>query len=72
MCECHYCRDAATTTAGTRAVCDDCQATYQQVRSENDDRNTDCVDDLDRFCLRIGQRTVVDEPRGFAAATSQD
>ena len=25
---CHYCRDAATTTAGGRDVCDDCQAAY--------------------------------------------
>jgi hypothetical protein len=27
---CHYCRDAATTTAGGRDVCDDCQAAYEQ------------------------------------------
>jgi hypothetical protein len=25
---CHYCRDAATTTAGFRDVCDDCRAAY--------------------------------------------
>ena len=25
---CHYCRDAATTTAGFRDVCDACQAAY--------------------------------------------
>jgi hypothetical protein len=27
---CHYCRDAATTTAGGRDVCDDCQAAYER------------------------------------------
>ena len=27
---CHYCRDAATTTAGTRSVCDDCKTAYDQ------------------------------------------
>jgi hypothetical protein len=27
---CYYCRDAATTTAGGRDVCDDCRAAYEQ------------------------------------------
>jgi hypothetical protein len=27
---CYYCRDAATTTAGGRHVCDDCQAAYER------------------------------------------
>jgi len=31
MSHCHYCRDAATTTAGGRDVCDDCQAAYERV-----------------------------------------
>jgi hypothetical protein len=30
MSHCHYCRDAATTTAGGRDVCDDCQAAYER------------------------------------------
>jgi hypothetical protein len=30
MIDCHYCRDAATTTAGGRDVCDDCQAAYER------------------------------------------
>jgi hypothetical protein len=30
MSHCHYCRDAATTTAGSRDVCDDCKAAYDQ------------------------------------------
>jgi hypothetical protein len=27
---CHYCRDAATTTAGGRDVCDDCKTAYDR------------------------------------------
>jgi hypothetical protein len=27
---CYYCRDAATTTAGGRDVCDDCRAAYER------------------------------------------
>jgi hypothetical protein len=27
---CHYCRDAATTTAGGRHVCDDCKTAYER------------------------------------------
>jgi transposase-like protein len=27
---CHYCRDAATTTAGGRYVCDDCREAYER------------------------------------------
>jgi hypothetical protein len=27
---CHYCRDAATTTAGGRDVCDDCKTAYER------------------------------------------
>ena len=30
MSHCHYCRDAAATTAGGRDVCDDCQAAYER------------------------------------------
>jgi hypothetical protein len=30
MIACHYCRDAATTTAGGRDVCNDCQAAYER------------------------------------------
>jgi hypothetical protein len=31
---CYYCRDAATTTAGGRDVCDDCQAAYERQASK--------------------------------------
>jgi len=31
---CHYCRDAATTTAGGRDVCDDCRETWERVVRE--------------------------------------
>ena len=27
---CHYCRDAATTIAGGRDVCDDCKTAYER------------------------------------------
>jgi hypothetical protein len=27
---CHYCRDAATTIAGGRDVCDDCKTEYER------------------------------------------
>jgi len=30
MSRCHYCRDAATTTAGGRDVCGDCRAAYER------------------------------------------
>jgi len=31
---CHYCRDAATTTAGGRDVCDDCCKGYERIARE--------------------------------------
>ena len=34
MSHCHYCRDAAITTAGGRDVCDDCCEAYERVVSE--------------------------------------
>jgi hypothetical protein len=30
MSHCHYCRDAATATAGGRDVCDDCKTAYER------------------------------------------
>ena len=30
MSHCHYCRDAAITTAGGRDVCDDCREAYER------------------------------------------
>jgi hypothetical protein len=35
---CHYCRDAATTTAGGRDVCDDCRRTWDIVQDSNLDK----------------------------------
>jgi hypothetical protein len=34
MSHCHYCRDAASTTAGGRDVCDDCREAYERQASK--------------------------------------
>lgn len=53
---CHYCRDAASTTANGRHACGGCRATYLKVRKKQSDKASDWRDDFDRFCLGIGQR----------------
>jgi hypothetical protein len=35
---CHYCRDAATTTAGGRDVCDDCRRIWDIVQDSKLDK----------------------------------
>jgi hypothetical protein len=72
MSHCHYCRDAATTTAGGRDVCDDCKAAYdQRIAKQIEDAKAMKSKAIRGGTIRAGRGWVEYEARGrtYTAST---